>query len=92
MNRQINLKLGKFKAQRIKAEKTFKAEKNLYFEQKFSKSIGDPKQVYRLLNGHNGVTIKNSNVAYFIKDGRRVDDNLDVANKLKFLCSYMTET
>ena len=46
MDRQFNLKLGTFKAQRIKAEKTFKAKKKFYYEQKFSKSIGDPKQVY----------------------------------------------
>ena len=75
-------KLEKFKALRTKVEKTIKAKKNFYYEQKFSKCIGDSKQVYKFLNEVKGVTIKNSKVPYLIKDGRRIDDNLDVANKL----------
>ena len=82
MDHQNNQKLEKLKALRTKVEKTIKAKKNFYYEQKFSKCIGDSKQVYKLLNELKGVTIKNSNVPYIIKDGRRIDDNLDVANEL----------
>ena len=82
MDRQNNQKLKKFKALRTKVEKTIKAKKNFYYEQKFSKCIGDSKQVYKLLNELKGVNIKNSNVPYIIKDGRRIDDNLDIANDL----------
>ena len=46
MDRQNNQKLEKFKALRTKVEKTIKAKKNFYYEQKFSKCIGDSKQVY----------------------------------------------
>ena len=82
MDRQNNQKLEKFKALRTKVEKTIIAKKNSFYEQKFSKCIGDSKQVYKFLNELKGVTIKNSKVPYQIKDGRRVDDNLDVANEL----------
>ena len=82
MDRQNNTKVEKFKALRIKVEKTIKAKKKFYYEQKFSKCIGDSKQVYNLLNELKGVTVKNSKVPCLITDGRRIDDNLDVANEL----------
>ena len=67
MDRQNDQKLEKFKALRTKVEKTTKAKKNSYYEQKFSNCIGDSKQVYKFLNELKGVTIKNSNVHYPIK-------------------------
>ena len=82
MDRQNNQKLEKFKALRTKVEKTIKAKKNSYYEQKFSKCIGDSKQVYKFLNELKGVSSKNSKVPYLIKNGRRIDDNLDVAKEL----------
>ena len=63
-------------------EKTIKAIKNFYHEQKFSKCIGDSKQIYIVLNELKGITIINCNVSYFVKDGRRDNAILDVANKL----------
>ena len=82
MDRQNNQKVEKFRALRTKLEKTLKAKKNSYYEQKFSKCIGDSKQVYKFLIELKGVTIKNSKVPYITKDGRRIDNNLDVANDL----------
>ena len=55
--RQNNQEFEKFKAVRSKVEKTFKAKRNSYYEQKFSKCIGDSKQVYKFLNELKGVAI-----------------------------------
>ena len=40
------------------------------------------KQVNNFLNELKGVTVRNSKVPRIMKDGRRIDDNLDVANEL----------
>ena len=74
-------KLEKFKSLRTKVEKTIKAKKNSYYEQKFPKCIGDSK-VCKFLNELKGVTIKNSKVPYLIKDGKRIDDYPDFAKEL----------
>ena len=58
MDRQNNQKLEKFKALRSKLEKTIKAKKNFHYEQKFSKCIGDSKEVYKLLNELKGILLK----------------------------------
>ena len=82
MERQNNRKLEKFKVLRTKVEKT--AEKKCTMS-KSSQNASETQNKYEFLNESKGDTIKNSKVPYLIKDGGRIDDNLDVAKELRFL-------